>query len=346
MTGPADGTVTHGRVQGLETVTLENDRIRVGVLLGKGADVFELISKPDGVDLLFRSPQGIVNPASAASVASRQGSFMDAYEGGWQELFPTLGLPTDYYGAELGEHGEVAMLPWDCESEEAGPDGVAAVLIARCRRTPFTLRRTMRIRPGSALLEISETATNEGGQPLEFMWGHHPVFGPPLLEPGARLALDGGTVHPMSGSSEGFQPSGDPTPWPEYVTADGVREDLSVIPEPDARHVSELYIDGLPEGAVSLMNPRLGLGVRLRWDVRLLPYLWLWRTLGPAEGYPWYGRTFSLGLEPFSSVPPAFESARAAGTLLRLEPRESRSLELSLEIIRHPQTDQKEQTHQ
>jgi hypothetical protein len=176
------------------------------------------------------------------------------------------------------------------------------------------------------------------------MWGHHPVFGPPLLEPGARLELAGGAVHPMSDASGRFRASGDPTPWPEYVAADGEREDLSVIPEPDVRHVSELYVDGLPEGAVSLVNPRLGMGVRLRWDVGVLPYLWLWRTLGPAEGYPWYGRTFSLGLEPFSSVPPTFEDARAAGTLLHLEPGESRSLELSLEIIRDGDHDQKERT--
>jgi galactose mutarotase-like enzyme len=345
MTRPPECRISHGRVQGLETVHLENDRIRVGVLLDKGADVFELTSKPEGVDVLFRTPQGIVSPASAVSVASRQGSFMDAYEGGWQELFPTLGPPTDYYGAELGEHGEVAMLSWECVSEESGPEGAAAVFAVRGRRTPFALRRAMRIRPGSAVLEVSSTATNEGGQPLEFMWGHHPVFGPPLLEPGARLVLDGGTVHPMSESSGVFQPSGDPTPWPEYDAADGVREDLSIIPDPDPRHVSELYVDGLAEGAVSLMNPRLGLGVRLRWDIRVLPYLWLWRTLGPAEGYPWYGRTFSLGLEPFSSVPPAFEHARAAGTLLRLEPGESRTLELSVEITRHPH-DQKELTNQ
>ncbi len=346
MTGSSDGRISRGRVQGLETVVLENDRVRVGVLLDKGADVYEVYSKPDGLDVLFRTPQGIVNPASAASVASRQGSFMDSYEGGWQELFPTLGAPADYYGAELGEHGEVAVLPWECVSEESGPDGAAAVFAVRGRRTPFALRRAMRLRPGSALLEISETATNEGRQPLDFMWGHHPVFGPPLLEPGSRLDVAGGTVHPMSEATGAFQPSGEPTPWPEYIGTDGEREDLSIIPEPDVRHISELYVDGLTEGAVTLVNPRLGLGVRLRWDILVLPYLWLWRTLGPADGYPWYGRTFSLGLEPFSSVPPAFEHARAAGTLLRLEPGESRSLELSLEIIRNPHPDQKERTNQ
>ena len=98
----------------------------------------------------------------------------------------------------------------------------------------------------------------------------------------------------------------------------GPEEDLRRLPEPSPAHVDELFLSDLPEGWYAMTNPHLGVGFALRWETEVFPYLWLWRTLGPAPGYPWYGRTYSLGLEPFSSVPPHLEDARAAGTLLQL----------------------------
>src|SRR5947209_8026771 len=105
--------ITEWSIEGLRAVTLENRALRVSVLVDKGADIFEFLYKPRDVDLLWRSPLGIVHPAhGTASVASREGAFMDTYEGGWQELFFTLGSPAMHHGAEFGAHGEVALLPW------------------------------------------------------------------------------------------------------------------------------------------------------------------------------------------------------------------------------------------
>ena len=97
----------------------------------------------------------------------------------------------------------------------------------------------------------------------------------------------------------------------------------AACPEPDPAHVDELYLSDLPDGWYAVTNPHVGVGFALRWETRVFPYLWLWRTLGPAGGYPWYGRTYTLGLEPFSSVPPQADDARAAGTLLQLGAGES-----------------------
>lgn len=311
-------------IEGLRAVTLENQALRVSVLADKGADIFEFLYKPRDVDVLWRSPLGIVHPArGVASIASREGAFMDSYEGGWQELFPTLGSPAVHHGAEFGAHGEVALLPWDYTVERDDPEEIAVTFGVRTRRTPFTLQRTLTLRRDVAVLQIAEQVVNEGAETVTFMWGHHPVLGAPFLQPGCLLAIAGGQVNTVRLQEGRFTPTGVPTPWPRYQpdsTPDRASpaEDLSYLPEPDPVHVDELYLSDLPDSWYAVTNPHVGVGFALRWETRVFPYLWLWRTLGPAGGYPWYGRTYTLGLEPFSSVPPQADDARAAGTLLQL----------------------------
>ena len=31
--------------------------------------------------------------------------------------------------------------------------------------------------------------------------------------------------------------------------------------------------------------------------------MWYWQSLGGGFGYPWYGRTYNVGIEPFTSYP-------------------------------------------
>ena len=119
---------------------------------------------------------------------------------------------------------------------------------------------------------------------------------------------------------ERLRAAGAPTDWPLYRSPAGHEENLTRLPDPDPAHVDELYVSDLPDGWYAVTSPAAGAGFGLRWDLGVFPYLWLWRTLGPAAGYPWYGRSYTLGLEPFSSVPPQYAGARAAGTLHRLPP--------------------------
>ena len=322
--------VTVFSIEGLQAFSLENRWIRIGVLADKGCDIYEFLYKPKDVDFMWRSPNGIVNPnRGVPSSAHPAGTFMDTYEGGWQELFPTLGRPTGYGGAELGDHGEVAMLPWDWSIERDDPDGVTVVCEVRCRRSPFRLRRVLSVTASSPALEINEEVENEGAEPLEFMWGHHPVVGAPFLQPGCLITLPDGVVHPMRLGDDGrHRPYREGTPWPDYEPEDGARSQIDRLPEPDARHVDQLYVSDLQEGSYAVTNPDLGVGFALEWDLSVFPYLWLWRTLGHSTRYPWYGRTYSLGLEPYSSVPPQFDDAREHGSLLSLGPGERLSTRL------------------
>jgi len=321
-------------IEGIDAAVLENKVLRVTVLAGKGAEVVELLHKPTDVDVLWRGPGGIVNPASGvASSASPAGAFMDFYNGGWQEFFPTLGAPTSYYGAPMGEHGEVVLLPWEVAIERDDSEAVSASFTVRCRRSPFRLRRTLALHGStSQTLVVTEEALNEAGEGLELMWGHHPVLGEPFLEPGCTIALPGGRVQAMGERDGRFAPRGTPTVWPRYVRPDGSEVDLSQVGPSSCDQLDELYVGDPPEGRHEVCNRRLGVAFELAWDIDVLRYLWWWRGLGPAGGYPWYSRTFMLGWNALSSVPPDFASAQRQGTTLRLGPGEARACRLAATV--------------
>ena len=75
--------VRTGALRGHTAVWLENEQLQVVVLPNKGADVYQLIHRPSGVDFLYKTRLGLVPPS-----ADRPLDVIQDYEGGWQELFP------------------------------------------------------------------------------------------------------------------------------------------------------------------------------------------------------------------------------------------------------------------
>src|SRR5450830_669530 len=106
----------------LRIAVLENEYLRISVLIGKGTDIFEFLYKPKDIDYMWLSPFGI-NSASKfiPTVSSSEGNFMDFYEGGWQEIIPNFGKGGIYNNVEEGLHGEVCLIPWQYQIIEDNP---------------------------------------------------------------------------------------------------------------------------------------------------------------------------------------------------------------------------------
>jgi galactose mutarotase-like enzyme len=287
------------RLDGLRVITLENELLRATLLVDRGCDVIELLYKPADVDFLWRAPRAGSRRPIAASCAAR--SFLDHYEGGWQELFPHASAGTTYAGAELQFHGEVWGLPWDYQILEDEAGEVAVRFWVRTVRLPFYLERTVRLRAGEALLRFEETVVNEGRRELEFMWGHHPAFGAPFLD---RDSI-------VDAPARKVQVGSELVAWP--VDRSG-RDHRRLVPEGSATEVMK-YLHSLREGWVALTSPRRKLGIGLVFDPEVFQYVWLWQEFGYTRDYPWFGRAYVLGMEPQSSLPRAHEEG---GRLLRL----------------------------
>ena len=328
--------------QGLRCVVLENASLRVAVAVDKGADIYEFLHKPSDTEFLLRTPLGLrATGPVLPSIGLREGAFLDYYEGGWQELFPAAGdFPCEYKGAQLGMHGEVALQPWSYRIEEDQPERITVQFSVHTLRTPFRLERTLRLQAATPSLQIAERISNWGDETMDFMWGHHPALGWPFLEEGCHIELPPCTVTVLGSEcppTTRLAPD-QSAPWPVLRGRQGESVDLSRMPGPETKTHDFVFLHGFPKGWYRVVNPRLGLGFRLSWPPEIFRCLWLWKVSRGAPGFPWYGTTYNLALEPHSSFPPMLPKALEKGAQLTLAPGAALEVELTAEIESVPRS--------
>jgi len=310
-------------LNGRRALRLENDLIAVTVLPHKGADIYSFISKPHGLDVLWKSPWQPGVDISPAIGPLNEAEWLDGYEGGWQLIFPNGGDACTYRGAPLGFHGEASVSAWEYSIRSPGPAAAIVDLHLSLRRSPFRVSRTLSIERDSPVLRIREVIENLGDTALHYMWGQHPAFGRPFLD-GCRLQLRARRfqAHDVEISPMSRIPSGACGAWPVVTGKSGEPVDLGAVP-PAAQRVTEFgYITDLEQGWYAMVNPERNLGFGLAWPLEIFPYLWFWQELGGTFDYPWYGRCSVMAVEPFTSIPGVgLERAIAEGTAPILQPR-------------------------
>jgi hypothetical protein len=310
--------------RGLTMVTLENELLRTTILVDKGADITEIVDKKSDIDFMWRAPGGIRDTAKhIPTTASALGNNLDYYEGGWHESLP-CGAPCTIAGAELGLHGEVALLPWNFQVEEDSANTVIINLSCRTCRFPFFLKKRIILHSNSPTIIIEETLLNESKENIEFMWGQHPTFGKPFLDDSCCIDVPAKTFTVCSSFNSPtsyFEPGFEGT-WPLTVTKEGKKVDLSQIPPENDFSADLLYLKDLDEGWYAIRNQRLKLGFGLRWDLNIHPYIWYWKVFRGLNGYPWFGRTYNIGFEPWSSFPSAYDQAQANNRTLKIKGNE------------------------
>ena len=174
---------TEGTLKGLRTIVLENQKLRITVLLDKGTDIFEFLYKPLDIDFMWRSPMPLHNPMHfIPSTCSSFGSFYDHYEGAWQEIVPSFGPPSSYKGAEYGLHGESSLLPWDFRVINDRSECISVDFWVRLYRSPFYIEKRLTLEENSSILKINEFIKNEANEPMAVMWGHHPALSEVFLD--------------------------------------------------------------------------------------------------------------------------------------------------------------------
>jgi galactose mutarotase-like enzyme len=264
---------------------------------------------------------------------------LDYAHGGWFESLPNGFFPCVYKGAELGQHGEVALLPWSADVVADEPDHVAVTFSVDARRTPFRLERTLALAGEAPTLRIAEQLTNLADETLHFMWGHHISFGPPFVAEGCQIELPPcrATVPGAPGTVAQTQHAryrpGVTSDWPRLLGVDGREVAADRVPDKAIRTTDSFHLDGFDAGWARLTNPTLGLAVALDWDATLFPFIWCWQNYGGEWGYPYYGRTYSLSLEPFTSPIATLDACVAAGLAPALGPGERLRTEFTFSML-------------
>ena len=315
--------------QTLRALEIENDLVSTTVMLDKGADIYRLIYKPKGTDVMWKAPWGMKETARGFdSAIDSQTAWLEAYAGGWQVLFPNGGFANNYKGVELGYHGEASMIAWDYEVLAESAASIEVKLSTRLSRSPFSIERWMRLDAGRPIMRIRERVANHAGEPMDFMWSHHPAFGAPFLGESCIIDTDARILQ----SDDNYEGAANPlAPDTEYTWPRAGDLDLSSIPPPDKSRDLLGYLKDFDSGWYSITNRELGFGVGLQWNADVFPYAWFWQELTSSPGFPFYKCAYVIAIEPASSIPGQGLSAvmEKTGAHLTLQPGESREVELN-----------------
>jgi len=307
-------SVSAGTVEGLDSLVLENDRLRVTVLPGLGGHVFELIDVPTERDLLWHNPRTHPRPAPYGA------HFDDWWSGGWDEIFPSGDRGT-LHGEQLPYMGELWCVPWTAETWSEG-DEAGIRMSGFGTIAPARFERTLSLRADEPVLRARYRIENLDVRPLPFTWGIHPTF---AVTPEHRIDLPademivGVSSHPSMGTA------GDSYHWPWLPdpSAPSVPRDVRrVRPREDAVFGGH-WATGLPGGWLALTDTSTRRGVAISFDPLVFPHAWLWQVYGGWRGH------HHLALEPWTSHPQQLEDAVAAGRARWLEPGASLETEVA-----------------
>jgi hypothetical protein len=309
---------------GYRALILENEKIRVSIYLDKGGDIYEFLYKPGDIDFMWKSPVEIDGGRNTPFTREHsKGSFLDIYEGGWQDLLPSIGAPTDYNNMDLGTHGEIFGLPYDYRIIEDTPERIEVLLSLRMRRAPLFVEKNISMETGRAVLNIAQTVRNEADEVFDFCWGQHPAIGVPFLDencfidvPGSESAM----TYNKYLSDNRVIPLDTEFKWPVLKGINGKEIDLSSIMPPGSETAHIVYLKNIKNGWYGITNLKKKLGFGMVWDNRIFKHLWMWMVYRGAPGYPWYKRTYNIALEPWSSLPDSFDEVMGQKDHLSLSP--------------------------
>ena len=263
----------------------------------------------NGIPFAWLSATGITRP--------------DAYEPqgrGWLRTFggglvttcglDSFGPPADDEDGVAGMHGRIGTVPASLTETSATPDLVTVageVRQAGVFQENLVLRRRITSRVGSSSFTIDDTVTNEGESSSPHMVLYHVNLGWPLLDAGTVIDIPATSVTPRdSDAVAGF-------------------DARTEVGEPTVGFREQVYIhEAGDERVARVTNAARGLELTLRYS-DTLPALFQWKMTATKH--------YVLGLEPANtSEIQGRAAARENGILPRLEPGETRSYSIEIEV--------------
>jgi len=292
--------------RGVHAVRIANSHISVDVLPDKGADIYSIVDARTGVDVLWKSRIGLRPNGHGRLAPDSATAWLEQYEGGWQEILPNAGGENIYKGVTLSFHGESTLLPWDVNVLRES--GAEAIVDFSCQlyRSPFRIERRMRLGADDAFFTLHERVINLADESMDFMWGHHPAYGAPFISEHTRVHTNARRIFADEHNTGPLWPLRPDaySDWPFAPAKHGPPLDLRRLPADDERTARMAYLfdfDGPPWYA--LLNPQLQLGLGVKWSGDVFRYLWMWQEFNASTGFPFYGRSYTMALEPHSSYP-------------------------------------------
>lgn len=309
---------TDKQVNRLEAISMENDLLKVTILPGFGAKLFEFIYKPAGRDFLYHNPRCKPRqPVYGANIDNW-------WSGGMDEAIPT-GHACIYRNEELPYLGEVWSQAWEWEITCCTPEKVEIHLTCDTIIAPLRVERWLSLSRGDSFLIMRHKVTNTGYGSTDFLWGIHPAF---AIQPGFRIDLPARTVWVAESSpANHLGERGSTYQWPYVTAADGSILDMRVIPEPlvgwhELHHAIEL-----DAGWLALTDPVAKVGIALTFSTQVFDTIWLWLVYGG------WRDLYAAAFEAWNGYPAKLTDALQQGRCSHLAPGATLETETRLTVF-------------
>jgi hypothetical protein len=327
----------HAQVGGIETSVLDNGAgrgariawintgtgLRYKVVIDRAMDIADAFFNQ--YSLAWLSNKGISAPAAFLDKGT---DWLKTFGGG---LLTTCGLDhvggpeSDEYG-DRGLHGPVSNIPAEIESI-VQPDPARGKLDMHITGTvrqskifgpDLVLKRTISGEIGISSIRIHDEVVNHGNQAAPHMILYHLNFGWPLIDEGTDILWNGQWSPRFENNKNLIFRSGNnfkkcPAPMSEHS---GTGEEVGFI------DISE---DAYGECICGFHNKKIGLALAIKFQKKQLPWLTNWQHWGNGE--------YVTGMEPGTHPPIGQAKARENGSLLMLQPGESRTYDLDIEVL-------------
>lgn len=236
------------------------------------------------------------------------------------------GPEEDEFGAR-GLHGRISNTPAEIVSiiQPSPMDGNLEMSItgivkeAQVFGPTLELKRTISGTLGKARIVMNDEVTNRGNQKAPHMLLYHINFGWPLIDEGTQLLWKGNWQSRDSVLDKMIFREGS-----DYRKCRAPIDDHSGAGESVA--FIDIGEDDQGMASCGVHNPKLDLAVAMRFPKKELPWVTNWQHWGRNE--------YVTALEPGTNPPIGQKKAREEGNLLFLEPGESRSYSLELEVLK------------
>ncbi len=327
---------SHVQIGGIETSVLDDgpgrgtriawvntgSGLRYKVVIDRGLDIADCFYNQHS--LAWLSHGGVTAPRPDAN---HDLEWLYTFGGG---ILTTCGLThigdpeSDEFGVR-GLHGRVSNIPASVESI-IQPDPVsgsmdfsitALVKQSRVFGPNIELKRTISGTIGEPKICIKDIVTNRANVSSPHMILYHCNFGWPLVDEGTEIIARGNWVsRGMDMDNEIFNDSVD------YKKCSAPKESHRGMGESCA--FIDVEADSSGFCSTGLHNKKLGLSLTMRFKKAQLPWLTNWQHWGPGE--------YICALEPGTNPPIGQDGARKKNQLIEIEPGESKTYELEIEV--------------
>jgi len=319
-------------IYGFKSLILENELLRVMMILDKGCEIVEFNYKKMDLDFVWRTPNGLGALKNFSRNYSDDYTLTDYYTGGWFEAFPVCGSGGDYFGTHMPVYGEACYLPWDCmiikDSEEE------VIIQASCKtvRSPFYLEKKITIKSMVPALFIEDLIINISPEKLHFNIGYHPNFGKNFIDDGLEFEMPGCEIEILWMDKNSRFNAGEKGNWPFLKDKNGTISDLRIVPAKRSGISEIINLKNIKDNFAILRNMEKGVEIKISFDKNIFKNILLWIVRNGDGKYPRYGNTNVVCILPKSNHLLKLEDVIKSRDYIEIRPGEKIAAWIKYEI--------------